>query len=101
MSTDSTLFEPTVDRFILLARACDWPVVEYADSLEVFLCDPMADPRFVVSEQITIFELSRMARRLLTEACSAVDGPSWVLSIRQKPLVDMIGVSAEQLRATP
>jgi hypothetical protein len=47
-NTDTVLFTPDVDRFVFLARYCDWPVVEYPDGLEVFLCDPMDDPQPVV-----------------------------------------------------
>jgi hypothetical protein len=99
MSTDSTLFEPTLSRFVFLARFCDWPVIEYGDNVEVFLCDPMSDPRSVVTSQITIYELTRMARRLLVESCRMFDGPSWSLStIRQRPpLINVIGVDANQL----
>lgn len=100
MNTDSVLFEPTVDRFTLLTRLCDWPVIEYQDGLEVFLCDSMADPRAVVTGQMTVFEVSRAVLALLTQPCTGFDGAPWRLSIRQGPLLDVVGVRAEQLVGT-
>ncbi|MFF5367893.1 hypothetical protein [Streptomyces sp. NPDC013187] len=95
--TDTVLFEPTVERFTLLTRMCDWPVVEYADGLEVFLCDAMADPRPVVVGQITVFEVVRAVRMLLRQACTRLDDDAWRLSVFQRPLTEVAGARIDQL----
>lgn len=98
MKTDSVLFQPTVERFILLTRLTDWPVIEYADGLEVFLCNPMKeDPQPVVASQITIFELATITQRLMRQQCSVEDIRRWHLSIYQAPFTEVLGNDPEQL----
>lgn len=63
MTTHSAIFEPTVERFVLLTRTCDCPVIEYDDALEAFLCNPYFDPQGVARQQITTFELAKATRR--------------------------------------
>lgn len=96
LTTHSAVFEPTVERFTLLTRVCDWPVIEYDDGLEVFFCDPHPDPQPVVGHQLTAFELARTTRRLLTEHCPTIDS-SWSMTVLGRPVTDVVGVASEQL----
>ncbi|MFF9042278.1 hypothetical protein ACF090_43250 [Streptomyces sp. NPDC014892] len=101
MQTDAVLFEPTVERFLLLTRLCDWPVVEYDDGLEVFLCDAMDDPGPVVIGQATVFEVSKAIHALLKQSCTVFDGDAWRIGIHQRSLTEVVGVRAGQLVGTP
>ncbi|MFD0688655.1 hypothetical protein [Actinomadura fibrosa] len=99
--TDTVLFRPAVDTFVFLARFCDWPVVEYPNGeLEVFLCDPMDDPQPVVRQSITMYEVTRLLRRLLVEACGDLRSREWRLTLWQEPLIDVFGVRSEQFART-
>jgi hypothetical protein len=100
MDTGSTIFEPTVERFVMLARACDWPVIEYDDGPVVFFCDPMQDPGPVARGQIALFELTRAVRALLTQPCAAFEDPYWRLTLWDAPLIDLFGVRRDQLHST-
>lgn len=94
--TDWTFFEPTLDRFALLCRVCDWPVIAYPDGLEVFFCAPSSERHTITPRQIFFFELSRAMRILMVGTLENTNVAD--LNILGHSLLDLVSVSHEQLR---
>jgi hypothetical protein len=92
--TDSTIFTPQQDTFVLLARFCDWPVIEYEDELQVFLCDPMDDPGPIMGQQALLYQLATALRPYMTESFDARHD----CVVLGEPVHRLAGISPDQLR---
>lgn len=99
LRTDATVFEPTLERFLMLSKCCDWPVVEYTDGTEVFFCHTHDDPMPIVRHQTTLFEVQRATRALMKAAPSALQSsaPGAVISVFGDSLPRVLGVEIGQL----
>lgn len=93
---DGMAFQPTLDGLARMCARCDFPVVEYPDGLEVFLCEPSDQPELDVQFHSTLFGLTAAIRALLAPP-SPADPARDHLPFDVPELLEWCGVNSEQV----